>query len=134
MRNLAGRFILLAMLNSSFAGVRRGIVALAASVATGVALLGASPAAPAQPAVPELPDFAQRTPDITFDDVLTQTRENAWDSRNAVLSQVSDFDPTAARQIKPVLDTAIDVTFPGLRAQKAREEAQRLAAIREARE
>ena len=122
------------MLNSSFAGVRRGIVALAASVATGVALLGASPAAQAQPAVPELPDFAQSSTDITFDDVLNQTRENAWDSRNAFLSQVSDFDPNAARQIKPVLDSAIDVTFPGLRAQKEREEAQRLAAIREARE
>src|SRR5699024_5325419 len=134
MRNLAGRFILLAMLKTRFAGIRRSVVALAASAATTVALLGASPVAQAQPALPELPDFAQSSTDITFDEVLKQPRENAWASRNAFLKQVSDFDPNAARQIKPVIDNALDITFPGLRAQKEREEAQRLAAIREARE
>src|SRR5699024_12343897 len=79
------------------------------------------------------PDFAHSSTDITFDEVLKQPRENAWASRNAFLNQVSDFDPNAARQIKPVIDNALDITFPGLRAQKEREEKQRLAAIRKAR-
>ena len=121
------------MLKTRFAGIRRSVVALAASAATTAALLGASPVAQAQSALPELPDFAQSSTDITFDDVLKQPRENAWASRNAFLKQVSDFDPNAARQIKPVIDNALDITFPGLRAQKEREEKQRLAAIRKAR-
>ena len=108
------------MLKTSFAGIRRSVVALAASAATAVALLGASPAAQAQSALPQVPDFAQSSTDITFDEVLKQPRENAWASRNAFLKQVSEFDPNAARQIKPVIDNALDITFPGLRAQKER--------------
>src|SRR5699024_242944 len=121
------------MLKTRFAGIRRSVVALAASAATTVALLGASPVAQAQCALPELPDFAQSSTDITSDDVLKQPRETASASRNAFLKQVRDFDPNAARQIKPVIDNALDITFPGLRAQKEREEKQRLAAIRKAR-
>ncbi|MDN5729681.1 MAG: L,D-transpeptidase [Corynebacterium casei] len=119
------------MLKTSFVGVRRSLVALAATAATAVALLGASPAAQAQPATP---DYAQSSSDLSFDDVLNDTRENAWNSRNAFLKQVSESNPEAASQIRPVLDSTMDVVFPGLRAQKEREEKARLAAIEKARQ
>src|SRR5699024_93424 len=106
MRNLPGRFILLAMLKTSFAGIRRSVVALAASAATAVALLGASPAAQAQPALPQVPDFPESSTDIPIDEVLKQPRETAWASRAAFLKQVSEFDPCAAPDIKPVTDNA----------------------------
>src|SRR5699024_8495236 len=41
--------------------------------------------------------------------------------------------PTRRSSDLPVIDNALDITFPGLRAQKEREEKQRLAAIRKAR-
>lgn len=96
------------MLKTSFVGVRRSLVALAATAATAVALLGASPAAQAQPATP---DYAQSSSDLSFDDVLNDTRENAWNSRNAFLKQVSESNPEAASQIRPVLDSTMDVVF-----------------------
>ncbi|MDY3127155.1 MAG: L,D-transpeptidase [Corynebacterium sp.] len=70
----------------------------------------------------------------SFDSVLGQTRENVWQARNSFLAQISQLNPQAATQLRPALDAAIDLTFPGLRAQKEREDRERLAAIEQARQ
>lgn len=97
----------------------------------GRALLGDLRAAQAQPALPQVPDFAQSSTDITFDEVLPSSHAKMRGLRVTLsLKQVSEFDPNAARQIKPVIDNALDITFLDCVLRKNEESSAWLLSVR----
>lgn len=82
---------------------------------------------------------AQTTPSIDtlssdiqsqFDDLAAQSREDAWNSRNAMLDSLEKANPQAADALQPVIDGAVELIFPGLIEQKNAE----IRAAREAEE
>ena len=124
---MAGQSILLAMSKfSSFAGARSLRRVAAAGLVT--VSLATAPAAQAQP----VPSIESLSSDVQsqIDGFVGQTRENAWTSRNDILSSLKAANPQAADALQPVIDGAIELVFPGLIAQKNAE----IRAAREAEE
>lgn len=124
---MARQSILLAMSKfSSFAGARSLRRVAAAGLVT--VSLATAPAAQAQP----VPSIESLSSDVQsqIDGFVGQTRENAWTSRNDILSSLKAANPQAADALQPVIDGAIELVFPGLIAQKNAE----IRAAREAEE
>ena len=102
------------------------------------ATLSVAPAANAQ-TVPSI-DSLSSDVQSQIDEFAGQTRENAWNSRNQMLETLQNVNPQAADALRPVIDGAIELVFPGLIDQKnaeiraAREAAERAHAEQVARE
>lgn len=100
---------------------RRRVAAVAASAALAVSTLISPVSAHAQ----ALPDLAQAQADLggQFQDQIStiseQTRDQAWNSRAQLNSQISGVLPQAqAAQFSATLDVAIEAAFPGLIAER----------------
>ncbi|AIT60328.1 L,D-transpeptidase [Corynebacterium doosanense] len=101
--------------------VRRRVAAVAASAAIAVTTLVTPVAAHAQ----ALPDLAQAPADLgnqfqaQIDSIGQQTRDQAWNTRLQLNSQISSLLPQAqAAQFSALLDQAIEAAFPGLIAER----------------
>lgn len=121
------RFILLAM---SKIRSRAGARSLRRATAIGLltATLSVAPAAHAQ-TVPSIDSLSSNV-QSQLDEFAGQTRENAWASRNQMLEALQNVNPQAADALRPVIDGAIELVFPGLIDQKNAE----IRAAREAEE
>jgi len=124
---MAVRFILFAMSKIRSHSGARSLRRAAAAGLVSVSLLTA-PAANAQTA----PSFDTLSSDVQsqVDSFLGQTRESAWTSRNDILESLRASNPQAADALRPVIDGAIELIFPGLIEQKNAE----IRAAREAEE
>ncbi|MDD7582552.1 L,D-transpeptidase [Corynebacterium sp. 32222D000AT] len=136
---------------------RRAALALAATVAMAVTLIGGVPNAHAQ----QMPDPTQLSSQVQLNQGSSQlpnidqlskqvqeeadkffggAREQAWNTRNQMLNEVNKLNPQAANALRPVVDNVLNALFPGLVAQKqaeakaAREAAARAQAEQAARE
>lgn len=101
--------------------VRRRVAAAAASAAIIVTTLVTPVAAHAQ----TLPDVAQSASTVTdqfqeqLNNIGQQTRDQAWNTRAQLNSQISGVLPQAqAAQFSALLDQAIEAAFPGLIAER----------------
>lgn len=101
--------------------VRSRIAAVAASAVIAVSAMVSPSAAQAQ----ALPDVGQSSADLTsqFQDSLNaipaQTRDQAWNTRAQLNSQVSSVLPQAqAAEFSRIVDQAIEAAFPGLIAER----------------
>lgn len=131
--------------------IRRTPIALATAGVMGITLVGA-PAASAAPAPAPIPadifsseelngianDVASELPGVEdlqaqaeeilggfdIDAFLGQTADQAWDTRNQLLDQVSAISPQAADVLRDALDGLLDLVFPGLPARKIEEARQ----------
>lgn len=99
---------------------RRLLLAPLAAGAIALSTVAVAPAASAQP----LPGVEQLSSDAQaqLDNFLGQSRNQAWDTRNGILAQVSNLNPQAASVLQPSLDAALEFIFPGLVGQKLAEE------------
>ena len=120
----------------SFVGARS--LRRATAIGLAAATLSVAPAANAQ-TVPSI-DSLSSDVQSQIDEFAGQTRENAWNSRNQMLETLQNVNPQAADALRPVIDGAIELVFPGLIDQKnaeiraAREAAERAHAEEVARE
>ena len=120
----------------SFVGARS--LRRATAIGLVAATLSVAPAANAQ-TVPSI-DSLSSDVQSQIDEFAGQTRENAWNSRNQMLETLQNVNPQAADALRPVIDGAIELVFPGLIEQKnaeiraAREAAERAHAEEVARE
>lgn len=120
----------------SFVGARS--LRRATAIGLVAATLSVAPAANAQ-TVPSI-DSLSSDVQSQIDEFAGQTRENAWNSRNQMLETLQNVNPQAADALRPVIDGAIELVFPGLIDQKnaeiraAREAAERAHAEEVARE
>lgn len=120
----------------SFVGARS--LRRATAIGLVAATLSVAPAANAQ-TVPSI-DSLSSDVQSQIDEFAGQTRENAWNSRNQMLETLHNVSPQAADALRPVIDGAIELVFPGLIDQKnaeiraAREAAERAHAEEVARE
>lgn len=112
---MAGQSILLAMSKPSFFAGARSLRRVTAAGLVSVTLATA-PAAQAQ----TTPSFETLSSDVQsqIDNFVGQSRENAWNSRNAMLDSLKTMNPQAADALLPVIDAAIELVFPGLIEQK----------------
>ena len=95
-----------------------GVVALSTTVG--------APAASAQqlPSLQQLSAHAQQQ----IDNFYGQTRDQAWQTRNDILSQAERYTPELVPNVQSTVDSALEFVFPGLIAQKNERAGRRTSA------
>ncbi len=109
--------------SSKFSALRRRVVAASAAVAVSLGAVAAAPVAQAKPSLPNgVPASSSEMLDNAgLSDLYNTSRENAWTTRNQIMTRLQGMDPQVARTLRGAVDGIVEGLFPGLIAEKKAE-------------
>lgn len=106
-------------------GARRAFVAFVAVLVTAISMMGSAPSAQAQQNS-QIEQISSQlnslSSDLSVEKLAARSRDDAWNLRNKWLSDLRKLNPQAETIIRPAIDNAMNAIFPGLKAEKQREE------------